>query len=110
MSSVWCKETCKNNKVIVSQKKGPHGILLVVTDSGIIGKKFEEGRVQLDLMQDFYKGEEMNKNQVKSLLQKSRHAHFTGKESVAIGVELDLIDVNRILYVDGVPHAEVVLE
>ncbi|MBT3836100.1 DUF424 family protein [Candidatus Woesearchaeota archaeon] len=96
--------------MIVSQKQGPHGILLVVTDSDLIGKKFEEERVQLDLMQDFYKGDEMNKEEVKILLQRSRHAHFTGKESVAVGVELDLINPERILYVEGVPHAEVILE
>ena len=96
--------------MIVSQKNGPHGILLIVTDSDLVGKRFEEGRLQLDLMQDFYKGDEMNKEEVKILLQKSRHAHFTGKESVAIGVELDLIHPERILYVENIPHAEVVLE
>ncbi len=96
--------------MIVAQKNGPHGILLVVTDSDIIGKKFEEGRIQLDLMQDFYKGEEMSKDDVKELLKKSRHAHFTGKESVAIGFELELIHSERVLYVEGIPHAEVVLE
>ncbi|PIN87667.1 hypothetical protein COV12_02545 [Candidatus Woesearchaeota archaeon CG10_big_fil_rev_8_21_14_0_10_32_24] len=96
--------------MIVSQKNGPYGILLVVTDSNLIGKSFEEGKLQLDLTQDFYLGEKKTKEDIKLLLQKSRDVHFTGKESVAIGVELDLINPERILYVEGVPHAEVVLE
>ncbi|NQV91557.1 DUF424 family protein [Candidatus Woesearchaeota archaeon] len=96
--------------MIVSQKNGPHGILLVVTDSDLVGKRFEKGRLQLDLMQDFYNGDEMNKEEVKILLQRSRDAHFTGKKSIAIGVELNLIHPERVLFVEGIPHAEVVLE
>ena len=84
--------------------------LLVVTDSNLIGKKFEEDKKQLDLTSNFYKGEEKNKEEVKQLIKQVRHLHLTGKESVAIGVELDLVNPSKILYVDIVPHAEVVVE
>ena len=59
---------------------------------------------------DFYKGEEKNKEEVKILIPKARHLHLTGKESVAIGVEMDLVDPSKILYVNTIPHAEVVIE
>ena len=95
--------------MIVAEKQGPHGLLLVITDSDIIGKTFEEGKLQLDLTQSFYQGEEKNKEEIKEILKKARDLHFTGKESVALGVELDLVDSDKILYVDGVPHAEVVM-
>ena len=92
--------------MIVSQKDN----VLIVTDSDIIGKKFEEGNKQLDLTSEFYGGEEKNKDEVKRLVPTFRHLHLTGKESVAIGIELDLIDPSRILYVSEIPHAEVVVE
>ena len=82
--------------------------LIVVTDSNIIGKIFSEGNKQLDLTSEFYKGEEMDNLVVKELILGIRHIHLTGKESVAIGVEMDLVDASRILYVENIPHAEVV--
>jgi uncharacterized protein len=105
MSSMRCQKT-REKRMIISIKED----LLVVTDSNLIGKKFEEDKKQLDLTSNFYKGEEKNKEEVKQLIKQVRHLHLTGKESVAIGVELDLVNPSKILYVDNVPHAEVVVE
>ena len=92
--------------LIVSEKQGPHGLLLVITDKGILGNVFEEGRKQLDLRKEFYKGEEKSKEQIKIMCSGARDVHLTGKEAVALGVELGLVDAERILWVKGVPHAE----
>lgn len=92
---------------IVSKKEGPHGLLLIITDKDILGKIFEEGKIQLDLTKDFFKGEEKDKEEVKTLIPTARHLHLTGKESVAIGLEMDLVDTKKILWVQKVPHAEV---
>ncbi len=93
---------------IVSEKKSSQGLLLVVTDEDILGTKFEEGRKQLDLSADFYAGERKTKEEVKQLMPKAKHLHLSGKHSVAIALEMDLISSGRILWVNGVPHAEVV--
>ncbi|MBT4935395.1 DUF424 family protein [Candidatus Woesearchaeota archaeon] len=96
-------------KLIVSQKSGPHGILVVITDKDILGKKFMEGKVQLDLTKEFYKGEEMDEKDVITLCEKARDLHLTGKHAVALGINQNLIDPQNILYVQKVPHAEVVM-
>lgn len=96
-------------KFIAAEKPGPHGLLLVVTDKNILGKLFEEKRLQLDLRKEFYQGEERTKEQVKALCPRARDIHFTGKAAVAIGIELNLVEANRILWVQKVPHAEVVI-
>jgi len=95
---------------IVSEKSSTHGLLLVITDADIVGKSFEEDKLQLDLSIDFYKGEIKSKEEIKELVPKARHIHLTGKEAVAIGIELNLVDVNIILYVQGIPHAEAFIE
>lgn len=95
---------------IVVQRESKHGMLIIVTDKDILGKKFEEEKVQLDLTLAFYKGEEHSKEEVKEFLKKGYILHLTGKLSVAVAVEMDLVDPNRILWIQGVPHAEVVLE
>lgn len=95
---------------IVAKKQSRFGLLLVITDSDIIGKKFEEERLQLDLTKKFYQGEVKNKEEVKQIIMTARHLHLTGKGSVAIGVEMDLVDQKKIIFIDKVPHAEIMNE
>ncbi len=95
---------------VVSKKQSQFGLLVVVTDSDIVGKKFEEGRLQLDLTKKFYLGEKKNKEEVKQMMITARHLHLTGKGAVAIGVEMDLVDPKKIIFVDKIPHAEIMNE
>ena len=94
---------------VVSEKEGPHGILMVITDEDIVGKMFVEGKVQLDLTASFYKGIIQTKEDVGKNVHRAKDIHFTGREAVALGVEQSLIEPKRILWVKGVPHAESVL-
>ena len=82
--------------------------LVCVTDSDILGKRYVEGKLQVDLTSDFYKGEERNKEEIVRELKSAYVIHFTGKQSVALGIELDLVAAGHILTAEGVPHAEVV--
>jgi len=95
---------------IVAKKQSQFGLLVVVTDSDIIGKKFEEERLQLDLTKKFYQGEAKNKEEVKAIMKTARHMHLTGKGAVAIAVEMDLVDPKKIIFIDKIPHAEVMNE
>ena len=93
---------------IVAEKHSTHGLLLVITDEDILGKRFEEGKRQLDLSAKFYHGEQKTKEDVKTLIHKARHLHLTGKHIIAVAIELDVVHPNNILWVGGVPHAQVV--
>ncbi len=94
-------------KFIVAAKKSEHGILLVITDKEIIGKKFEQGKLQLDLASVFYKGEEKDEQEVKIMIPTARHLHLTGKNAVRLAENLWLIKKEKILIVKDIPHAEV---
>lgn len=94
---------------IISEKQGPHGSLVVVTDKNLVGKRFAEGKLQLDLSKAFYQGKESSPGEAKLLLKKAQYAHLTGKKAIALGVRLNLICKERILRVAGIPHAEMVL-
>ena len=95
---------------IVSKKQSQFGMLVVVTDADLIGKKFEEERLQLDLTKKFYQGDQMGKEEVKKVMMTARHLHLTGKGAVAIGVEMNLVDPKKIIFIDKVPHAEIMNE
>ena len=97
-------------KFIVAEKNTPQGIILIVTDTEILGKMFEEDKKQLDLTNKFYFGEEKDTKYITEKLEDAHVVHFTGKKAVALGLSLDLIDKNRIMIVSGIPHAEVLIE
>lgn len=94
---------------IVAPKNGTSGLLLVVTDQEIMGERFEEGKRQLDLSAAFYQGERMEKAEVKKLFTQAQHLHLTGKKAVALALEDDLVGGNNILWIQGIPHVEVVM-
>ena len=94
----------------VTHKKGPHGLIIVVTDTEILGKYFHEDNRQLDLRSQFYQGEEMDEEKTKVIMHSGSIIHFTGKNSVALGISLDLIEEKNVLIVQDIPHAEVVVE
>ena len=94
---------------IVSEKNGPHGMLLVVTDTEILGKKFQQGKIQLDLTTEFYKGIKISEHDVKEILKKARYLHLTGQKIITLAVELKIVNPRKILYVCDIPHAEVVI-
>ena len=95
---------------IIAKKRTSQGLLLIITDVEIIGKKFEQGKLQLDLTSDFYKGEKKNLLETRLMLQEAKYVHLTGQNAVKLGIGEKLIDLQRVLYVNGIPHAEVVQE
>jgi len=95
---------------IVSEKNSSGRLLLVISDKEVIGKIFTEGRKQLDLTKEFYQGDKREVEYVLQKLEEVYIAHFTGKNAVALGIKLGLVDKDKILVVDNIPHAEVVVE
>ena len=93
--------------MIVKAHKTEGGkLLLAVCDSDIIGKVFEEGRKQLDLSSDFYKGEEMSNQETADLMRNAYMLNLVGKNSVTLAINEDLISGEHIEEIDGIPYAQ----
>ena len=96
--------------MIVKEHKTPDGKKLVaVCDSELLGKKFEQGNLQLDLTSDFYKGEEKSGEELKEIIKNAYIVNVVGQESVAFFISLGIIEKCQVLEVDGVPHAQAML-
>lgn len=87
--------------------------VVAVCDSNLIGKIFEEEKLQLDVKESFYKGEEKSKEEVKDILQKMALEDATfnivGNESVETALEAGIITQDLIGEIQGVPFALVLL-
>jgi len=80
--------------------------VLALCDKELLGKKYEEVDLQLDLTSNFYKGKEMTKDKVREILPDFRIINAVGQRSVNLLIEFNLVDTNRILYIQDIPHAE----
>ena len=81
-------------------------LLLAVCDSELIGKKFEDDKIQLDLSSDFYKGEEMDEEKVLKLMKCASMVNLVGKKSVSFGIKAGIVEKEQVIEVEGIPHTQ----
>ena len=83
--------------------------VVAVCDSGLVGKTFEEGKLQLKVNEFFYNGKEYDEAKALKILENARQDdacfNFVGQNSINLGVKLRIIDKNCVLLIDGIPHA-----
>ena len=51
-------------KFMFKEYNSTHGVIMVITDIEIIGKKFEDEKLQLDFSKKFYQGEEKTEQEI----------------------------------------------
>ena len=95
---------------MISIKVFKQGDNLIVgaCDEQLIGKKFKEGKFQIDVAKNFYDGKRVDKKTLQRFLQDATIANLVGKETVTFAIQLGLIDQNCVLTVKGVPHAQMI--
>ncbi len=83
--------------------------VVVVCDTDLVGKKFEEGNFQLDVKESFYKGDEATESEVIKLLQTMLREDATfnivGEESTNAAVKSGIISEDDIQTIQGIPFA-----
>lgn len=83
-------------------------VLVAVCDEGLLGKEFSEGEVHLKVSMDFYGDESADYDEVVSALQDATIANLVGEQSVACAVENGFADASDVIYIEGVPHVQMV--
>ncbi|NJE06325.1 DUF424 domain-containing protein [Thermococcus sp. M36] len=81
-------------------------VLLAACDEELLGKTFREGELKLEVKERFYKGNLVEEDALENLLEEATIANLTGERCVSKAIELGYVDRERILYIDGVPHAQ----
>ena len=84
-------------------------IIIALCDTDLIGRTFSEGIKQIEVRNNFFSGEEKNKQEILEILRdmKKEDATFNivGKESVECALEAEIIRKHGIIKIDGVPVA-----
>ncbi|MEM3405743.1 MAG: DUF424 family protein [Candidatus Pacearchaeota archaeon] len=84
-----------------------------ICDSDLLGKKFQEGKIILDVKEVFFKGKEINEEELIDIINKMKKEDATfnivGEKSVNIALKCGLIDKEGIKYCQEIPFALVLL-
>lgn len=87
--------------------------VVAICDSSILGKKFEEGKFQLDVKENFYKGEKVDEEKaieiMKAFASEDATFNITGQKSVAAALKAGIIEKESIGKINGIPFALVLL-
>ncbi len=84
-------------------------VLIAVCDCEILGKRFEEGALHVEVCDDFFGNVKATPEEVERSLSKATIANFVGQKAVNFAIKLGYVDKENVLVIDGVPCAQMVL-
>ena len=88
-------------------------LLVALADTGLIGKKFEEGIRQIEVKSGFFQGEEKDRAEIIEILKDMQKEdaifNIVGKESVECALKAGIIKKEGIIVIDSVPVALILL-
>ena len=82
-------------------------LILAVCDEELIGKKLEEGKRQLDLSVDFYRGEPKDEAETVALIKKAFSISAAGKKSVGCCILAGVVEDEKAPELKGVPYLQI---
>ncbi|MEM4137353.1 MAG: DUF424 family protein [Candidatus Anstonellaceae archaeon] len=98
-----------NSSIFYKLHYSQDSLILALCDSELIGKKFSDSKIILDLdtFKNFYLGEELVLSKAKELFEQCDSINLVGKNSVEIAKALGYINENDIRYIQNVPHVQI---
>ncbi len=83
--------------------------VIAICDSELLGKKFEEGKIQLDLTGEFFNGEEKNEGKIMEIIENAAKEDATfnivGEKAVQLALKACIISKKGIKKIQGIPMA-----
>jgi hypothetical protein len=83
-------------------------ILIGACDQELVGKKFVDGKFQIDVNKEFYGGRIISIEALINYLKDATIANLVGKNAVECAIKIGLIDPECVIKIKGIPHAQMV--
>jgi len=82
--------------------------VIAVCDSDLIGKEFNEGKLHIEITENFFKGKEMQKEDIIRILKSCSNLNVVGKESIKLALDNKIIEKESVIKIKGIPISMVV--
>ena len=83
--------------------------VVAVCDKELIGKRFEEGKFQLDVKENFFNGDETNEEKaieiMKQMSMKDSTFNIVGKKSINTAIKAGIISGEEVKKIQNIPFA-----
>jgi len=83
-------------------------VLIAVCDCEILGKRFKEGKLQLEVSSDFYGRDLATPAEVEEALARATVANFAGCRAVEHAIRLGYVERENVLCIQGIFCAQMV--
>ena len=80
--------------------------IAAICDNELIGKKFSDGNLELDVDKDFYGGKEMDESDAIKIMKDVAILNIVGDEAIKLALGNNLVLKQDIIKIKGVPHAQ----
>lgn len=98
----------KQKGIYIKEYRSGSGLLVAVCDKDLVGKSFEEDGLHLKVTESFYKGEVATEGEVAESLKHATIANLVGERAIKCAIDNEFIEESSVIFVDGVPHAQIV--
>ena len=88
--------------------KQGNDLVIGACDKELLGKRFIDGKFQIDVSKHFYEGDFIDKKTLERYLLDATIANLVGEETVKCAINLGLINPDCILKIKGIPHAQMI--
>src|SRR3989344_1617063 len=83
--------------------------VVAICDSELLGKRFEEDKFQLDVKENFYKGEKLSEKEIisemKRMAREDATFNIVGEKSVNAAIKAEIISPDAVGEISGIPFA-----
>ena len=83
-------------------------IVFAICDEELIGKKFSEGDLILDVSYDFYKGEKKSEKELEGIIKDFENVNLVGEKTIKFALKLGILNEENIVVIEGIPHAQII--
>ncbi|UCH90222.1 MAG: DUF424 family protein [Thermoplasmata archaeon] len=94
-------------KIAMKIYKHANEVLLAACDEDLLGKTFRDGKLNLEVSRDFYDDTRVDKVLFLRSLQLSTISNLVGETTINTAIDAGFVDKECIIWIDGIPHAQV---
>lgn len=88
--------------------KSGDSAVVALCDEDLINKTLDDGVLQLNVTEHFYKGDKKPEEEIIKILKNAGNLNIVGEKSIKLALENNIIHKDSIIKIANIPHAQVV--
>lgn len=83
--------------------------VVAICDKEILGMTLQEGNIKVQIEKDFFLGDLVDEFVIKNIITTANNVNLFGKKCIQCAIECGVVDPEKIIYLQGIPHAQIIV-